>query len=282
MRPELFSIPALGPLSEPIGVHAYGVAIAVGFVLATLLCVRRARQWGYSEPERFGDLAFYVLLIGLLGSRLLFIAVNWREYSAHPIEVLSFWRGGLVFYGGFIATQIYGYWWARRHQIHYLELADLMIPALALNHAFGRLGCFAAGCCYGKPTMMPWGAHFPADSVVALGQHAQGLIPLGSPPHPVHPTQLYEAGVELVLFAVIMLAPRKFRGQHLLTWLIVYPIARSLIEMYRGDAERGFVIGDWLSTSQFVSLLVALAAIGLVVYLVRSRSVVTEKGLDHG
>lgn len=267
MWPELFSIPAFGPLREPIGIHAYGIAIAIGFIVSTFVAIRRAKNFGLAEPERFADLAFYLLLIGLLGSRALFIAVNWQDYVAHPEELIAFWRGGLVFYGGFILALAFSYFWTRRQKLSFLEVSDAMMPALAIGHAFGRLGCFAAGCCFGRPTNVAWAVRFPEDSVVAMGQHAAGLIPLGTAPHPVHPTQLYEAAAELLIFAVLMWVPRKFRGQQILTYLILYPIARSIIEIYRGDSDRGFVFGTWLSTGQFVSLFVALAAGGLVVYL---------------
>lgn len=252
-------------------VHTYGVLIAVGFVLATQMIAREAKRLGEARPDHFTDLAFYLLMVGLVGSRVLFIIVNWREYAKHPIEILYFWRGGLVFYGGFFLAVVYALWWCRRHRQPFFKIADIMIGMVAFNHAWGRIGCVAAGCCFGSITLSGVGIRYPVGSVVQALQHGAGVVTTLEPALPVHAVQLYEAMGELALFfAMLWMRQRKrYHGQLLLFWLACYPILRSVCEALRGDVERGFVIEGVVSTSQFVSLLTALAAVGLFMYLRR-------------
>lgn len=263
MFPELIKIPAFGPFAETQSVHSYGVFIAAGFVMASMLIAREAKRMGEPRPHEFTDLAFYNLLVGLVGSRLLFIVVNWSHYAKNPLELLFVWKGGLVFYGGFLAALGYSVFWCRRHGHSFWKVADLLIPALAFNHAWGRLGCFAAGCCFGAPTRAPLGVTFPLSSPAQQTQHAQHLIGIADWPLPVHPTQLYEATGEVLLFMLLVwFRPRKrFEGQLLLLWLGLYPVLRSVVEALRGDIERGF-LGP-LSVSQWVSIAVAGLAVTL-------------------
>src|SRR5512146_40353 len=161
-------------LSLPL--HTYGVMIATGFVLAIAIAQRRARSQGL-DAERLGDLSFWILAAALVGSRLYFIAVNWSDYfhanawmSVHGVRiprVLAIWEGGLVFYGGFIAATLAAWWYMQRHGMRFLPYADTLIPSLALGHFFGRLGCFAAGCCWGgvSHSHLPWLTRFPAASL---------------------------------------------------------------------------------------------------------------------
>jgi len=278
MLPELFRIPPFGPFSEPFVLHPYGLLIVLGFICVTLMIGRQAKRFGEADPEAFVDLAFYFLLMGLLGSRLLFIAVNWRDYAAHPIEIFYVWKGGLVFYGGFILAFFYGIYWAYRRQISFFKIADYMIPMVAFNHAWGRLGCLSAGCCHGKTTDSILGIVFPLESGVQALQQSQGLIGYSSMPLPVHATQIYEALGEVLLFLllVLMRSKKRFHGQLVLIWLSLYPILRSVVEIYRGDTERGFVIPDVLSTSQFISIFVALTAVILLIYLRRQKNYLTK------
>ncbi len=254
MFPDLFSLPGLG---QPV--QSYGVMIAVGFVLASLYISRDARQAGEPRPSRFTDLAFYCLLVGMVGARLLFIAVNWRLYWAHPIELLYLWRGGLVFYGGFLAALAFAVVWCKRNGEPFFKVADRLIPAVALNHAWGRIGCLAAGCCFGAPTESALALHYPLGSPVHDLQIAQSLVSAWMPPLPVHASPIYEAIGELALFFVLAWFRRKkrFDGQLLLLWLALYPLLRSAVELTRGDVERGFLIPGIVSTSQAISVLVA-------------------------
>lgn len=274
MHPVLFSTTFFGLFKEPWSLHVYGLLIAAGFLLAMQLAARQAGREG-EDPDRLIDLAFYLLLAGLIGSRIVFIFTKLDQYIANPLEIVMFWRGGLVFYGGFIGAAVYLVYYARRYRLDYFKLVDLMIPYVAMAHAFGRLGCLAAGCCFGKPTEMPWGITFPVASMAHQQQQSQGLVQLGESALPVHPTQLYEAGFELCLFWLLLsIRPMKrFHGQLFLVWLSIYPIGRSIIELFRGDKERG--VYGLLSTSQYISIVVACAAIAVYVYLRKQRASTT-------
>lgn len=274
MFPVIHEFDLFGQLQSPWPLHTYGVLIAIGFVLAMKLGQRQARLEG-EDPERVVDIAFYVLLFGLIGSRIVFIFTKIDDYLQRPIEVLMFWRGGLVWYGGFIMAAGYVAWYCAKNRLNFWKYADMFIPLVALAHGFGRLGCMTAGCCHGSPTEMPWGVIFPNGSMAHAEQQSQGLVALGDPALPVHPTQLYEAGFEIAMFWVLtLLRPyKRFHGQLFLAWLATYPIARSIIEAFRGDSVRGVWV---LSTSQYISIGVALFAVWLFFYLRRSRPALAE------
>ncbi|MBI5508487.1 MAG: prolipoprotein diacylglyceryl transferase [Deltaproteobacteria bacterium] len=270
MHPVIFQIDLFGLLSEPWSLHTYGLLIAGGFLLAMVLAKKQAEREG-EDPDRIVDLAFYVLVSGLVGSRIIFIFTKLDEYAKNPIEIVMFWRGGLVWYGGFIGAALFILYYTRRFHLNFFKFTDIMIPYTALAHAFGRLGCVAAGCCFGQPADLPWSIQFPVGSMAHHQQQADGLIGIGDPSLPVHPVQLYEAGFELLMFALLTLMRpyKRVHGQLLLTWMMIYPIFRSINEMYRGDKERG--VYGWLSTSQYISIGVALAAVGLYVYIRKTK-----------
>jgi phosphatidylglycerol:prolipoprotein diacylglycerol transferase len=233
-----------------ITIHTYGAMIAIGFLIAVAL-IRKLSQKDGLPVERMADFAFWALLVGFIGARTLFIFTRWESFMADPIAIFKVWEGGLVFYGGPLAVVPFSVWYFRKHRLPFWKGTDACIPALTVAHAFGRIGCFAAGCCYGKPTDGPLGVKFDSPLV---DQALRGI--------PVHPTQLYEAGALFVLLVGLLWVhkTRKFDGQVFLTYLFAYPIIRSIIEAYRGDTIRGFVIDGWLSTSQFISVLVVIGA----------------------
>ena len=272
MFPIIHDFDFFGILAEPWSLHTYGVLIATGFIFAMKLGQRQALREG-EDPDRVVDLAFYVLLTGLIGSRIVFIFTKLDDYLKNPIEILMFWRGGLVWYGGFIAAAAYVAWYCKRYRLNFFKHADMYIPLVALAHGFGRLGCLAAGCCFGKPTAMPWGIVFPNGSMAHAAHQSSGLVAFGDPALPIHPTQLYEAGFEMAMFWFLtLLRPHKrFHGQLLLIWLALYPIARSIIEVFRGDTVRGvWFLG--LSTSQIISIGVAGFAVWLYFHLRKARA----------
>ncbi len=270
MHPVIFQTDLFGLLSEPFSLHTYGLLIASGFLLAMTLAARVAKREG-EDSDRIVDLAFYVLLAGLIGSRIVFIFTKLDDYLRNPIEILMFWRGGLVWYGGFIGAALLMAYYTRRYRLSFFKFADILIPFMAMAHGFGRLGCVAAGCCFGRPTDLPWGIVFPVSSMAQQAQQNEGMVGVSDLPLPVHPTQLYEAGFEFAMFwlLTLMRPTKRFHGQLFLTWLALYPIARMIIETFRGDKERG--IYGVMSTSQWLSIGVAAAAVGLFVYLRRRR-----------
>jgi len=249
----------------PIPIHTYGFLIATGFIIAVQIMQRLAARSGL-DPEKMQDLIFGGLLVGFLGARIVFILTRWSYFMDNPIDMLKVWEGGLVFYGGPLLTVPFIVWFTRKHKFPLWRTLDIIGPGLTIAHAFGRLGCLSAGCCYGKPTGGNWGVVLNSELV---DPSMRGIH--------LHPTQLYESASLFILTAVLLYVfkRRKFDGQVTLIYFMTYPIIRSIIEIYRGDTIRGFVIGDWLSTSQFISILVFVAA--LIMTFVRLKQV---RGLD--
>jgi phosphatidylglycerol:prolipoprotein diacylglycerol transferase len=208
------------------------------------------------DVEKILDLTFWALFVGFLGSRILFILTRLSYFVQDPLGIFKIWEGGLVFLGGPIAGIPFVVWYVRRHKLPVWKVMDCLTPGLVIAHAMGRLGCLSAGCCYGKPTGTSFGIRLYSDLV---DRHLQGI--------PLHPTQLYESSSLLILFISLLFVFRKklFDGQVALTYLLVYPIIRSVIEIFRGDIIRGFVIEGVLSTSQFISIVIFLSA-AIVMY----------------
>lgn len=167
-----------------------------------------------------------------------------------------------MFYGGPLAALPFAVWFMRKNRIPLWRTMDTMVPGLTIAHMFGRFGCLAAGCCYGRPTGTEFGIKLHSDLVDAA---LRGI--------PLHPTQLYESSALLILFLGLLwvFKNRKFEGQVTLTYFMAYPIIRSLVEIYRGDVIRGFVIDGVISTSQFISILVFVAA--LITLVIRLKQV---------
>ena len=255
MHPILFSV-------GDWPVYSYGVLLAAAYLIGLQLGVVRARRAGV-DPARIMDLGIYLIIAALVGAKLMLIAVDWEYFRAQPRELLSLVRAGGVFYGGLIAAVAVGLWLVRRYKLPPWSTADLMAPGIALGHVVGRLGCLMAGCCYGRPTDVPWAITF-TDPLAATNVGT----PLGIP---LHPTQLYDAGAELIILGLLLFTERKgrpFAGRTFWTYLLLYGVSRFVIEFYRGDANRGTVLAG-LSTSQFVSLLLVPASLLMLAYLRR-------------
>ncbi len=240
----------------PVPIYSYGLLIAIGFLVGIKIVQKQAMRVGKS-PEVYVDAAFWALFSGFLGARILFIITRWSDYQNDLMGILRVWEGGFVFYGGLLlAVPVLGFYF-RRHKIAIWPALDIMTPGLTVAHAFGRLGCFMAGCCYGRPTDVPWSVRLDSPLVDV---HLRGI--------PLHPAQLYEAVAMFIVTIGLMLVfnRKKFDGQVVLVYLVAYPPIRSIVEEFRGDTIRGFVIDDVLSTSQFVSIFVFLLALGLLFY----------------
>jgi phosphatidylglycerol:prolipoprotein diacylglycerol transferase len=267
----------------PIPIHTYGILVAGGFLVAMTLAARAAERSGL-DKDKVLDLSFGILVAAMIGSRILFIIVNWDEYAHDLAGIFAFWKGGLVFYGGFIGAVLFSLWYMRRHEMSFFPYADAMGPTVAIGQALGRLGCFAAGCCWGGACDAHYAlaARFPPDSLAYQSQAASRLIPPGAPTTiPIHPTQLYEAlGCALIfLFLTWYRSRKKFHGELLALYLMLYAPLRALVEVFRGDEERGRVfnfLGGWarhawwnLSTSELISL--GIFAAGVAIYVVQGR-----------
>lgn len=243
-------------------VYSYGVLLAAAYLIGLQLGVVRARRAGL-DPARVMDLGIYLIIAALVGAKLMLIAVDWEYFRSQPRELLSLVRAGGVFYGGLIAAVAVGLWLVRRYKLPPWTTADLMAPGIALGHVVGRFGCLLAGCCYGRPTDVPWAVTF-TDPLAAANVGTPLQIPL-------HPTQLYDAGAELLILALLLSTERKgrpFAGRTFWAYMLLYGVSRFIIEFYRGDISRGTVMGS-LSTSQFVSLLLVPVSILMLMYLRR-------------
>jgi len=269
------------PLSIPV--HTYGILVAAGFLVAMAMAARAAERGGLSR-DRVLDLSFGILIAAMIGSRVLFIIVNWGEYSNDLLGIFQFWKGGLVFYGGFIGAVLFSIWYMRRHDMPFLQYADAMGPTVAIGQALGRLGCFSAGCCWGAAcdAHYPLAARFPPESLAYQSQAAAHTITSGAASTvPIHPTQLYEAlGCALIfLFLTYWRSRKRFHGELLALYLMLYAPLRALVETFRGDEERGRVfnfLGGWarhawwnLSTSELISI--GIFAAGVAIYVTQSR-----------
>ena len=191
------------------------------------------------------------------------MAVEWRRYLAHPGDLVEILRSGGVFYGGLIAATSVAIWYMRRNDLPAWQIADMGAPSIALGEAIGRWGCFAAGCCYGRPTSGPFGVTFTDP----FANEAVGT-PLGVP---LHPTQIYLSLNALLIFGILQWAYRRktYDGEIFWLYVLLYAITRGILEIWRGDLVRGFVIPGVLSTSQFIGLLTACLAAGMLFFLSR-------------
>ncbi|UCD88150.1 MAG: prolipoprotein diacylglyceryl transferase [Desulfobacterales bacterium] len=253
MYPVLFRI-------GPFVLHTYGVFVAMAFLSGIALALREARRVG-EDANKILDLCFYMLVAAVLGSRILYVLVNWSIFRHDPLEILRIWHGGLVFYGGFIAAVITAGWYIRRHGLPFLKTADIIAPSIAFGQFVGRVGCFFAGCCYGKTCDLPWAVTFT---------HAESLAPMAVP---LHPTQIYSSLNGLFIFLVLvgLKGIKRFQGQVFWTYVLLYGVTRFILEYFRGD-ERGMFLQSTFSTSQIFGLIIVVIAIAMMIIL-RRRSV---------
>jgi len=253
MHPVLFQVGALK-------IHTYGVLVAAGVLLGLWLARRRAPQAGL-DPERVWNLGIYMVLAALLGGKLWLLAAYRDYYRDHPREVLSLatLQSGGVFYGGLAAAILVLALYIRRTRWKFLAVADVYAGPLVLGHAIGRLGCFAAGCCWGRPSGAAWAVSFTDPYAAALVG-----VPLDLP---LHPTQLYEAAANFLIFLVLFRLGRQPRaaGQIFGAYATLYGAARGTIEFFRGDPERTLLLGGQVSLMQLVSL--ALIVLGAWLWL---------------
>ena len=242
MLPRLFH---LGNFSLP----TYGLLVSIGVLLGLWVSVRNSEKQGI-DPEHAWNLGILVVLCGIVGAKILYIVNDWGYYTAHPGEIFSFatLQAGGVFSGGFIGASVAAVWYMRKHHMPALATWDAFVPGLALGHAIGRVGCFAAGCCYGKPTTHFWGVTFTNP----LARTWVGT-PLGVA---LEPTQLFESAVELANFFVLMwlFKHKKFDGQVLGAYLFLYGIARFFLEYLRDDPGRGSVFGGLMTGTQLIAI----------------------------
>ncbi len=252
MHPILFKI-------GDVSLYTYGLFVALGFMAALGLTQREARRLG-EPPGMVMDLGFLMLIAGIVGARAMFLIQNVEMVLADPLEALRIWRGGLVFYGGFVAALLAALVWVKKKEHSFFRVADMFAPGLAAGHALGRVGCFFAGCCYGRSCDLPWAVTF---------HHAESLAPLGVA---LHPTQLYSVLVNFGIFLVLWWGRKRvlFPGQLFWGYVLLYGLCRAGVEYFRGD-PRGATLWGVLSVSQALGLAMAGLAIGMLCWLWRKH-----------
>ncbi|MCS7265584.1 MAG: prolipoprotein diacylglyceryl transferase [Armatimonadetes bacterium] len=237
MHPILFKL-------GPITIRSYGVMVALG-ILAGLIWLRREFNRKKLPEDLLYDLMVASIALGVVGARILYVALNWHTYKTNLLTILMIWAdGGLSFHGAVGGGILAGLWLTRRYKVSFWKVADAVAPALAIGHFFGRIGCFLNGCCYGVPTNMPWGFKFfnPALGVDTL---------------PSHPTQLYEAFGLLVLFFLLAKLSKQppYEGAVFIWWVIFYSVLRFVVEYWRAgvtaDVVNGLTEAQWLSLFLF-------------------------------
>jgi phosphatidylglycerol:prolipoprotein diacylglycerol transferase len=252
MHPRLVTTPFLT-------IHTFGVLLAAAYLAAFWWLMRQGRR-ERADVDALSSLAFASIAGAIIGAKALMVIRDLPEYLRNPSDVFSL--GVLTsagdFYGGFIGALIAAALFFRGHpDMAFWKTADMCGPAIALGQSIGRIGCLMAGDDYGRPTRMPWAVAFTDPDAASIGG-----APLGVP---LHPVQVYESIVCAVLFVVLirLLRRKRFDGEVILAYTALYAIARFVLEFFRGDADRGFVIG-WLSTSQFIAVIFGPAAIALL------------------
>ena len=228
----------------PITIHGYGLMIGLGVMAALLLGDYRAKKFGLNGDHIYG-MTFSAVILGFLAARILFIITEWENFLQNPMQYLS--GAGFVVYGGIIGGAITIYGFCKIKKISMLSYLDLMIPSVALAQGFGRVGCFLAGCCYGRET----------DSVLGVVFTNSDFAPNGVK---VLPTQLFMAGGDLLLMAILLwyAAKRPMGGRTSALYLILYSVGRFMIEFLRND-DRGTV--GILSTSQFIAVFTLIVGV---------------------
>lgn len=253
MHPILFSV-------GPFTIHTYGVMLALGALSGLAVMNYLAKRDPELDPERVVNLAFWGLLVGLLGTRVFYVFLEPEGFWEHPLRFFYLWEGGLVFYGGIFFAVPLTIWLARRWQLPLLHVLDTAAPALAISQAFGRLGCFSAGCCYG----LPWDGWCSVIFTDAASNAPRNI--------PLHPAQLYSSFELFILFGLLMLLSRhrRFTGQIFFAYGLIHGVARMLIENFRGD-WRGETMFAGLTSTGLFALCLAILSAGALIYLSRKN-----------
>jgi phosphatidylglycerol:prolipoprotein diacylglycerol transferase len=244
-------------------IHSYGFMLALSFLAGIYVAKRRAGKFGI-EPNHIMDLSVYIILGAVIGSRLLYVAFHLDEYR-NILDMFALWEGGATLYGGLILTVLLSYIFTVKHRLNFLDVADVISPSIALGILFTRAGCFLSGCCYGKPTFLPWGIQFP-DGCAAHYYSRQMADTLSLPSVHLHPTQLYASMYGLVIFLLLILFERlvRKRGATFGAFLVLYGISRFILDFFRYYEENMRVFLE-LTLNQFLSI--GLVGLGVVLLL---------------
>lgn len=292
MFPVLFRIPLPFDIGQPgdaddyFPIRMFGVMVILGFLAGTWVVSRRLKRLGVMEPQDAFDFCFYLLAVGIAGSRLVYILQNFDQFRGKLLRVFAIWEGGLVWYGGMACSVLFALWWLWKRKLPVLVCADAAALGVAIAHSIGRLGCFFAGDDYGKkivapdgspivsPEHAPWYAvQFPTRS--DGWRYAYSETPADfQAPYWLHPVQIYMAIGNLLVFLALLFVAKRARRPGIVaaSYLFLYPVNRFVVEFWRGDADRGEqLLGTPLSFSQLFGIPMVLLGI-LILRAARGKS----------
>ena len=259
----------------PVTIHSYGFLLAVGFLCAIVLSFRLAKKQNI-DLKIFADLVFYTIIIGLLGGKLFLIISELGTYIKDPAQLKYVLRASGTFYGGLILGTLFAVWYIRKRKLDVMVIGDIIGPSIALAHFFGRLGCFCAGCC--------WGRH-AGDSFLGVtftSTETQTGVPLYTP---LYPTQLMEAFLNLCnfIFLMILYKKKKFKGQVFIVYIFNYSVIRFFVEYFRGDPDpdRGYIFGGIEHPFTSLSIAQLISIIGIIISIVLYRILKKKKPIQN-
>lgn len=243
-----------------IEIRYYGVMIALAFIAGAIVGEKEARRKGFQHGLVY-DLLSYLLVAAIIGARLYYVIfADLLWFIAHPMEILAIWKGGLSLHGGVLGGVLTGIWYCRKKGLPVWKFTDVLAPSIALGQAVGRIGCAMNGCCFGRPTTLPWGIVFTDPG---------SLAPSGIR---LHPTQIYESLMSFGLFLGLWYMRKKtpFDGQLFITYLIGYGVIRFFLEFFRGDS---LLLFNLIPVPHAISVVIII--LGIILYIYRSKAVST-------
>lgn len=274
-------------LAEPFGfpIKAFGLMVALGFLSGYWFSAREARRTGKMTEEAVGDLLMWLIFGGLIGARILYVIVQWDEqFRHHPGEIFKIWNGGIVYYGGLLGAIFAGWLFCRKHDLRFAMVGDIHMPGVMLGQAVGRIGCLLVGDDFGREAPgLSWAIVFPSPTKpgnlfgLEIPPTSDSLMPPDMVLKELHPAQIYMGLQAFAIFLILAWVARRqrFEGQVMYLALMLYPIGRSICEIYRADNDaRGVYFDGAISTSQLISI--PLFLFGLIGFIRAARQPATE------
>jgi len=267
MYPNLFRIPIpqflQGFLPNNITIHGYGFCIAMGILISYFFLLKRLKKQIGADSDSVANFVILITIAGIIGGKLVFYLEAPSYYFGHPSNMIRNFGSGFVFYGSFLFAMPVMYFYFKKNKWPMRKMIDNIAIVAIIVHGLGRVGCFLAGCCYGNPTDSWIGVTFTNPICAAL--------PLNTP---LHPTQLYEVGLLLIIFIIIYFYrnKKKYDGQLFIIYAFLYAIGRFFIEFFRGDSDRGYLFNGALSHSQFIAIVIIIVIIFAHLYMKKKYS----------
>lgn len=242
--------------------HTYGLLVAAGYLLGIFVATKAAQRLGMN-PDQIFNLAVYLAIGAIVGAKLFLVMQDWRFYVRYPGDLLSadFLESGGIFYGGLIIALLVLIWYVRRHRLSWLAVGDAVVPGLALGHGIGRMGCYSAGCCWGKASAIPWFS----TTFTKPYAHATVGVPLNTP---LYPTELMMAAAGIVIFLLLWrkVGRRQYVGELTAFYLFVYGAWRYAIDFFRYYSPQAQLFHGLMTDAQLTSLCMMVLAIGIWIW----------------